>query len=110
MIQSSENRDKIFLTFLHLRKWRKVEKSGKLTHFGKCDKVGVPSRPVASGNHVTVLAHGMLKSVSKLFQSLLTLVSHLTTIHQCSPPELYLPLGPENNFYFPLFTSIIYGK
>jgi hypothetical protein len=46
-----------FLTFPHLRKCRKVGKSGKLAHFGKCDKVGVPSRQVE-------IAHGSRDVVS----------------------------------------------
>jgi hypothetical protein len=31
------------------KRWEKVGKSGKLAHFGKCDKVGVPSRQVEIG-------------------------------------------------------------
>ena len=37
---------KTFSTCANAEKWKKVEKSGKLVYFGKCDKIGVLHRKV----------------------------------------------------------------
>ena len=77
---------KTFSTCASAKKWKKVGKSGKLAHFGKCDKGTYKSEKWNSAN---LHACGAVDIALQSLPSLLTLASHSITIHYYSLPVLF---------------------